>query len=405
MDSEARKIDIAELEVGMHLEDVFNDKGVCLYAANTLISNPDQIEKLKRQKVSSVYINIYKGRDTTSPPPAPGTRTVANSRAERVELDYYKELPQARAVRRDALVAAKEVMDTIRKGRSFSVESIEKSAEDIVDSILRNPDALISLCQIKGHDEYTYTHSVNVGILVTSLAASMDYREEQLLHTGIGGLLHDVGKMRVPDSILNKPGRYADWEFGIMKKHPAHGIDIIKGKKAISEDARKVVLQHHERCDGSGYPFSLTAENISEIGLIAAVADVYDALTSDRVYRAAWTPQKALALIFQGADSQYSKTIVERFTRHLGIYPVGSFVRLVSQEMGIVVRIEKGKLLAPIVLILFDAGGRRLKEPVEYDLFKMQQTNNENNHKIEMSLDPRVFRINVGEYLEGKAVT
>ncbi|MBD3322901.1 MAG: HD domain-containing protein, partial [Chitinivibrionales bacterium] len=247
--------------------------------------------------------------------------------------------------------------------------------------------------------EYTYVHSVNVSVLIASLARAMGYNRNLLLDAGVGGLLHDIGKMRVPDSILNKPGRYADWEFAIMKKHPDHGLDIIREKKSISPKATMIIAQHHERYNGNGYPRGLKGKEISELGLIAAVADVYDALTSDRVYRAAWTPQKALATIFQGCDEQYSRNVVEIFTKHMGIYPVGSFVKLRTGEMGIVVRIDHGKLLMPTVLVLFDSAGNRLTSPVEYDLSENGDGFGEENGSIEMSLNPTAFRINVAEYI------
>jgi HD-GYP domain-containing protein (c-di-GMP phosphodiesterase class II) len=237
-----------------------------------------------------------------------------------------------------------------------------------------------------------------VGILVSSLAQELGYRGERLVEAGMGGLLHDIGKMRVPEYILNKPGKYTDIEFKVMKRHPTYGVQLIEGKKGISPLTRAAIEQHHERFDGSGYARGLKGDEIEEIGVICAVADVYDALTSDRVYRAAWTPQKALAMIFQGRDKEYSKKIVELFTAHLGIYPVGSFVKLVGGQMGIVVRVERGKLLAPRVLVLFDESGRRLGEPFELNLAACKGA--ENGKKIQMSLNPKAFRVNVAEYLQ-----
>jgi len=218
----------------------------------------------------------------------------------------------------------------------------------------------------------------------------------------VGGILHDVGKMRIPESILNKPGKYVDWEFNMMKKHPEYGLDILKDKKSVSEFSKALVIQHHERYNGKGYPFKLKGSEIHEIGLIGAVADVYDALTSNRVYRAAWTPQKALAVIFQGCDEEYSREIVERFTQQMGIYPVGSFVRLYSGEMGVVIKIDHGRLLAPHILILFDTEGKRLKQPIEYDLSEKQGANDSNRFVVEVSLNPRSYGIDISEYISEK---
>lgn len=402
MEQSEKRIAIDDLAVGMFVQDVFNTRDVLMVSANSMIWDQSQIDSLKRQGVRYVQINVQKGKDVAdyqvevadSPAKAP----ILNPIAER-EKDYYKELQQAKDVHRQTIETAREVLDSIKNGSSFSMDKVEKAAEGVVESILRNPDTLISLSQIKGYDEYTYTHSVGVSVLVTSLANAMGYKGDLLLEAGIGGLLHDVGKMRVPESILNKPGKYTDWEFKVMKKHPEHGVDILKDKKNVSDFSRAVVIQHHERYNGKGYPYGLKGEQIEEVGLMAAVADVYDALTSNRVYRAAWPPQRALALIFKGADEDYSRRIVERFTKHLGIYPVGSFVRLVSGAMAIVVRVDRGNLLAPTVVVIFDEAGTRLEKPYECELSQVQKGPDGHKYHVEISLNPKAYRVDVAQYL------
>ncbi len=395
-----KKIKIDQLKVGMFVEDVLNARDVLVLSANSLIWDQSQIDALKRQGVQSLFINTEKGRDilVDEKPLAPVTID-----PKKREDDYYKELEKARVVHRQTLETAREVLDSIKKGVTFSMEKVEKAAENVVDSIQRNPDTLISLSQLKGYDEYTYTHSVGVSILVASLANSMGYSGELLVQAGIGGLLHDIGKMRVPESILNKPGKYNDLEFKIMKKHPEHGLDIVKDKKKFSDISRTIIIQHHERYNGRGYPYGLKDNQIAEVGLIAAVADVYDALTSNRVYRAAWPPQKALALIFQGADEDYSRRIVELFTQHLGIYPAGSFVRLVSGAMGVVTRVDRGNLLAPTMVVLFDESGKRLEKPYECELAEKQKGVDGKNYHVQISLNPKAYRVDVGAYLSEKA--
>ena len=396
MNAYIKKISVEDLTLGMFIEDVFNRDDVLLLSADTVIENDGQITNLRRQGVTSLYINTRKGKDV---PQKIGDAAVVVDTITR-EVEYYKELEQAKEIQRTTIQTARDVLDSIRKGHPFSVSKVEDAAQNIVESILRNPDALISLSQIKGYDEYTYTHSVNVSVLSTSLAYSLGYNHEQLLQVCVGGVLHDIGKMRVPESILNKPGKYAEWEFNIMRKHPEYGLEIANEKKGITEFSKAIIIQHHERYNGKGYPRGLLGREIAEIGLIGAVADVYDALTSNRVYRAAWTPQKALAVIFQGCDEEYSREIVERFTKQMGIYPVGSFVRLVSGEMGVVIRVDRGNLLSPMVLVLFDAAGNRLDQPVEYDLSKKQKEENGRLYTVEMSLNPRAYRVDVDPYIK-----
>jgi putative nucleotidyltransferase with HDIG domain len=403
MNSVLKKIGIEDVRVGMYLEDVFNAQDVLLLSANVSVLSHEQIEHLKNQGVTSVFINTEKGADIREPAVEAGSLRAEKGENEAAvpvrEAEYFKELEKAKEVHRESIQTARVALEAIRKNQKFSVQKIERAAEGIVESILRNPDALVSLSQIKGYDEYTYVHSVNVGVLVTALANALGYSRERLVQVGTGGLLHDVGKMRVPERILNKPGKYTDEEFNVMKKHPLLGLEIANQKKGISDISKAIIIEHHERFNGQGYPHGLKGEQIREVGLISAVADVYDALTSDRIYRAAWPPQKALGLIFQGCDIEYSRYIVERFTKHLGIYPVGSFVQLVSGELGVVTQLNRDNLLTPKVLILFDELGQRMKEPVEYVLSARQQQDDGEKYKIVISMDPKAYQVDISQYI------
>lgn len=399
-----KRIPLSRLRIGMFLEDVFNQDGVLLLSAQTRITEMDQISRLRKQNVHEVFINTDKGDDLAEMIEPIKKDVFESQKIEVNEVEYYKELEKAKEINAQALEVARQTMNAIRMGRTFSSQDIRTISVEIVGSIFRNPDALVSLSQIKGYDEYTFAHSVNVSVLVASLARELGYDDQRILEAAIGGLLHDIGKMRVPEAVLNKPGKYTDLEFKIMQKHPEHGLDIVETKPGIPEVAKLIIGQHHERFDGSGYPRKLKETEISEVGLIAAVADVYDALTSNRVYRAAWTPQKALAMIFQGSKTDYAQHIVEKFTRHLGIFPVGSFVKLKNGEMGVVTRVGKGNLLSPRVAVLFNQTGGRLEVPVEYDLAQKQSASDGDNYKIEMSLNPKAFRVDVGIYIKDKII-
>lgn len=387
---------VEKIKMGMYLGDVFDAQGHLLFASGTVIHSPEQIELLRKHNINSVIAIEIKDNPHAYGQPA---REIDVSNLEDA---YYKELSRAKEIHRHTLQTARTTLINAKLGKLMPVKQIETTAEQIVESVSRNPDALVSLAQIKGYDEYVYVHSVNVAILITSLAYSMGYKEERLVQAGIGGILHDIGKMGIPENILNKKGKYNSGEYAIMKRHPDIGISMLKGYRNINDFSRTVVIQHHERYNGSGYPRQLTGSMISEIGLIAAVADVYDAVTTDKDYRAAWTPHRALAMIFQGCDMEYSRRIVEFFTKHLGIYPVGSFVKLSTGEKGIVIRVEKGEILAPDVLILYSADGKKLKEPKEYKLLNMQKLENGTQYRIVQSLNPKDFNICVENYVKAK---
>ena len=399
-----KRVAIDRVTVGMFLEDVFDERGRLLYTENTRVTDPAQVERLKQRGVRHVFINLHKGADTAPSAESKNGETedlvFVDTGASEREWAYCREIEHARRIHQESFHTVRETLKSIKMGKTFKPEQVEKASQEITQSILRNPDALVSLCQIKGHDEYTYEHCLHVGILISTLAHEMNYSQDQIARIAMGGLLHDIGKMRVPEPILNKPGKYEPWEFAIMKRHPEHGLAIIREHTMkIPDIAMAVIGQHHERYDGSGYPAGLTGSNIHEAALMGAVADVYDALTTDRIYREAWTPQKALATIFQGCDKEYSRMVVERFTKHMGIYPVGSFVRLTTGEMGVVTRVHPGRIMAPEVLVLFNTKGERLEKPVTVDLARMQSERGGEERRVEISVDPKPYNIRVADYI------
>lgn len=399
-DKSLKRIKISDVKLGMYLEDVVDDNGLLLLSSKDPVRDTDQIEQLKKRGIRTVLINIDRKENKVKIGHLTEVALEPEIDPKKREEEYYKELDVAVQVHKSSVMKASEAMKAVRAGFSFSMSRIESAAEEIINSLLRNPDALISLSQLKGYDNYTYIHSVNVSILVASLANTLGYSKDRLFEIGIGGLLHDIGKMRIPDNVLNKPGKLTDTEFAIIKRHPEFGIEAVINKRGISDLSKKIILQHHERYNGKGYPLGLSGERIHEVGLISAVADVYDALTSDRIYKSAWTPQKALLMIFKGCDQEYSRRIVELFTKHMGIYPVGSFVKLYSNEMGVVVRVRRGQLLTPEVLILIDKNGNRLKEPLKVLLGDKQKLKGGDQYKIEVSLNPKAFNINVNDYIQ-----
>lgn len=393
-----RKISVDEVEVGMYCRDVYNQHNVLVLSAQIPISTPDQVAQLKKLGVKYVEIDLTKGKDlnAAAPPPVPAAAAPSS------EVPLEEEIPRAREVYARTLTAARDALRSIKLGQELPVEQIQKTVEEIMGSIMRNSDALMSLLQIKGHDEYTFEHSVNVAILVCSSCHAMGFGRPIIMEGCIGGLLHDIGKTWIPEHIINKPGKFDAGEFSIMKRHPEYGAEIVKGRKGISDIAKQVILQHHERINGKGYPRGLRGDQIHALGCLAGLADVYDAMTSARVYRPAFTPQQALATIYSGIGDEFPQTMAEQFIKFLGVYPAGSFVLLRSGEMGIVTRVNRENLLNPDVLVLISASGGRLPAPAVYRLADMVGDKGGERFAIEKSLNPAVFGIDVADYLKGK---
>jgi HD-GYP domain-containing protein (c-di-GMP phosphodiesterase class II) len=397
MEPYQQQISILEGAPGMFVDALVTEKGVVRLSQPLVIENRDQLNGFAGKGVIGIIINKNKGVS-----PETIAQNAAQDQAAR-EFAYYKELEQAKAIHTEAVNMATHTLKSVRSGGDFQYRSIRDLCEKLAGSIVRNADAMVSLTQIKGEGEYHPNHSVNVSVLMSSMASDMGYKGESLIEVTLGGYLHDLGMMRVPETIINKPGKLTDGEYAIIKRHPEFSLDMLNTKAGVPDLSKKIAIQHHERFNGKGYPLGHGGNRLHEMAYVAAVADTFDAMTTDRAYKEAWTPQKALATIFQGCDAEFSRKTVELFTRHLGIFPVGSFVRLVNGEMGVVVRVGKGRLLTPKVLILFDKKGEKLAKPIEIDLYEKQSSPDKDVYKIEVSLSPKVYHVNIADYVGNKA--
>jgi len=232
---------------------------------------------------------------------------------------------------------------------------VEPIVEQMTESILRNSGALLSLCRVKNKDDYTFQHSVSVCALLVTFCRAVGLDAQTIHLAGVGGLLHDIGKVRIPDKILNKPGQLTDDEFKTMKNHVVESKAILAATPGISEISILVAHEHHERHDGSGYAQGLKGDGISKMGRMAAICDVYDAITSDRVYHKGMAPHEALRKIFEWSKFHFDPLLVQQFMRAIGIYPVGTLVMLESGRIGIVLEQAEGNLLQPLVKVFYDS--------------------------------------------------
>jgi putative nucleotidyltransferase with HDIG domain len=222
-----------------------------------------------------------------------------------------------------------------RMGRAIEVADVAPMVEEISASIARNPLALIGIARLKNKDEYTYMHSVAVCALMINFARTLELDEVLVRELGVAGLLHDIGKMAVPDPVLKKPSKLTDAEYAIVREHSQRGYDLLLQNEDAPAIAAEVVLHHHEKYDGTGYPHGIKGEEISLYARMGAICDVYDATTSNRPYKDGWAPAESIARMLEW-NGHFDPKLLDVFVRSIGIYPVGTLVRLRSNRLGLV---------------------------------------------------------------------
>ncbi|MFH1495851.1 MAG: HD-GYP domain-containing protein [Pseudomonadota bacterium] len=373
-----KKIDIAQLIPGMYIHDLNCGWMDHPFATNRFIAKDETVAlELRAIGVHELYIDTDKGLDIAD---AKTEDEVSDEIQEQIlhiaeeqpapiiAVSLAKEAHRARKLHGEANRIVKDIITDIRLGQQIEMEKVEPLVESMVDSIFRHQDALIPLARLKTHDEYTFQHSVSVCALMVAFARGLKLSREIIKEIAIGALLHDVGKAKVPDSILNKPAKLTDAEFGKMKSHVVQSIIILQNTPGISQIALDVAGQHHERFDGTGYPNRLKGDEISLYGQMGAIVDVYDAITSERVYHKGMPPTEALKKLLEWSKFHFDPGMVQTFIRTLGIYPSGSLVRVSNNRLGVVLEQNAEKMLQPKVKVFYHAEKQYYLPPEEIDL-------------------------------------
>lgn len=381
-----KKISVNQLKVGMHLKEFCGSwMEHPFWRSAFVITDPKDIERILESSIKEVWIDSAKGLDV-----APGETAVSEAESE-TQVD--EELSQAAEVQREiapvpasvefaraAKICAQSkravtsMFQEARMGKAVDTAGAQKLVEEIADSVSRNPGALISLARLKTADDYTYMHSVAVCALMIALAKQLSLDEEQTRKLGIAGLLHDLGKAMMPMEVLNKPGKLTDEEFAIIKTHPEEGYKLLLTSTGADEIALDVVLHHHEKTDGSGYPKRLKDAEISLFAKMGAVCDVYDAITSNRPYKAGWDPAESLRRMAEWANGHFDPTVFQAFVKSLGIYPIGSLVKLKSGRLGLVIEQSPKSLLTPSIKVFYSTRSDARIKPEIVDLSRPECT-------------------------------
>jgi putative nucleotidyltransferase with HDIG domain len=366
-----KRISVNQLRVGMYLHELCGKyMEHPFWRSKFLLEDKKAIELLLASPIKEVVIDTDKGLDVevieqkkpAAKPAAPTKREVSSHATLKEEMEH------AAHVCNKAKSAVTSMFHELRMGSALDAKDAIPIVEEISESVMRNPGALISLARLKTKDDYTYMHSVAVCALMVSLAKQLGLDDATIHKAGMAGLLHDAGKMMIPIEILDKPGKLTNAEFKIIQGHPMAGYKMLLEGKGVDESSLDVVRHHHEKVDGSGYPDGLKNGEISMFAKMGAVCDVYDAITSNRPYKAGWDPAESLKKMAEWSKGHFDDHIFQAFVKSIGIYPIGSLIRMQSGRIGVVVSQNEKSLLAPTVRVFFSTKSNLRIPPEMIDL-------------------------------------
>ncbi|MFZ2266044.1 MAG: HD-GYP domain-containing protein [Azonexus sp.] len=375
-----KKIPVTKLSLGMYLQAFC---GAWLdhpfWRTKFLLADPADLTLIRQSPISEVWIDISKGHDVD---PESVASEVALETAEEVpaqacepqrRISLNDELQQAARIIAKAKEMITSVFEDARMGQAVEIDALVPLVDEILNSLARNPVALISLARLKTADDYTFMHSISVCGLMIALASQLGLDAQEVREAGMGGLLHDLGKTMAPKHMLNKPGELTQDEFALIRHHPLEGHKLLQDGSGFTEIITDICLHHHEKLDGSGYPEGLSGDQISLFAKMSAVCDVYDAVTSNRPYKSAWDPAEAIRCMAEWRG-HFDPVIFQAFVKRIGIYPIGALIRLTSGKLGVVIEQNEQTLLKPKVKVFFSTKSQAYIKPEVIDLARSPET-------------------------------
>jgi HD-GYP domain-containing protein (c-di-GMP phosphodiesterase class II) len=388
------KVAIKDIELGMFITSITKQKGD-IHFKSGLVSNEETRRALQSMGVLEVRVDLSRSKhqknqiienpESNLAPEQDVAPYLADS--EKVESRKHTEKLYA-----EAKTLQTKLLKALKNGEIIDVAPLEAMADEMVDSIFKNPDAMVFLSRIRDKDTYLMEHSLNVGMLLANFGRYLRLRKPMLKELLVGGLLHDTGKILIPDSVLHKPGRLTVEEFEIMKKHVEFSVQFLEKAEGITKVMQTVAANHHERLDGLGYPRGLKGLELCLVSRISTIVDVFDALTADRCYKKGMPATQAFRILLQGCGTQFDEQLVKKFIKCMGIHPVGSLVKLKTGKLAIVMESNEELPLQPIVKIIYSSVGRHYLDVKVIDLARIPA------EEIESAVDPKEYGIDIGRF-------
>ena len=394
-----KKINVQDIRLGMFIDELCGSWiDHPFWKKKFKLTDLNDLKALQECGISEIMIDTAKGLDVATAPPVvneeTATPTAENQTKPEPKVSFQDEIQHTKKLYAKSKMAVSYIFRETRLGNALHVDEAVSLVEEITQSISRNSSAFLSLVRLKNKDDYTYVHSMAVCALMIILGKQMNLSRDTLRSLGIAGLFHDLGKLMIPDELLNKQNKLSDNEFEILKTHAQRGWGILKPSHDIDEIVLDVCLHHHEHFDGTGYPEKLSGEALSQFARMAAVCDTYDSMTSDNCYKKAISPADAIRKMAELQNTHFDPTVFHAFVKAIGIYPTGTLVKLKSGRLAVVIEQTEKSLTTPIVKVFFSTKTNAPVIPELVDLSKFPDAiagvENPENWKLDLNSLARI---------------
>lgn len=380
------KISVSKLSIGMFVKAI-DQQGLVAIANAGQIRNKDAIVKLKKNGIKHVWVDVERSSDSCGLKRAVSPKPVA----KKVQPSREKQQQESKKLIVEAKDLVQKVLSEVFAGKAIEVAPFEALADNMIETVLLDADALKCVSALRSKDAYLLEHSINVAFLLVTFGKHLKLDREMLRQLAIGGILHDIGKIKVDNKILHKPARLTPEEFEHMKLHQVYAIDIMEQTQDLSEVSKDVCLMHHEKIDGNGYPRGLKDDEIPLHGRMSCIVDIFDALTATRCYKEAMSPAAAFKILLSLTPFHLDQKLVYEFIRCVGVYPVGSLVELSDGRVGIVWQSKNRDALHPVLKCFYSIKHKRYTDVTMVDLLKSDLHIERGVSPSSLDVDPSPF--------------